>query len=215
MAVRAASLLVLAVLVAGCSENGTKQAPQSRDAAFEQMVADAREDAVEAGASDAQLEDLDRALAAGGISYEDARAAVERAVACMNDAGLKAELVVSEVVPGLLMPGYNVSPSTGPVEDLDDIEALMSVADPCDQRENLYTSVIYQMQPSTQNARYEYFEKQRPVIVACLNENGVATEEEQTADELARAASDLVFRSLESGSENPVNCLAQAGIDGW
>ena len=201
-------LLALALMISGCSDGEAAPPPQQSDVPFEEMVAKARADAVEAGASDAQLADLDRALADGGISFEDAHAAVERAVECMHDVGVTAAIVESESTPGLRIPNYSVYSAE------DDMDATAKLTDPCDMRENYYTSYLYQVQPSSQKIRDDYFEERRPVLVACLDKNGVATDDEQTADELVRAAIELFIQSAESGAEEPTNCLAQAGING-
>lgn len=205
---RALVLVALAVVIGGCSQGGATPPAQQSDIPFEEMVAKARADAVEAGASDAQLADLDRALADGGISFEDAHAAVERAVACMNDVGVTAAIVESERVPGLRIPGYSVYTSE------DNFEAMMNLTDPCDKRENYYTSYLYQSQPSSQRLREQNIENHRPELVACLNRNGVTTDESQTPDELVRAAIDLIAQSFEAGAEEPIDCLYEAGING-
>lgn len=177
-------LVATAALVAGCTA-------EPEDAGAPSEASDVLEAARQGGAGDAQIAVLEEAVETQEVTLDSARQAARNAVQCMSDNGLDASYVEETTSSGVVIPGYQAS---GPE---DQIAA-------CDTEHAYWVSQLYQIQPSSVQTLEDYADQQEPVLRACLEEAGVATDPEATGSELAsRAAVDAP------------DCLADAGIDGW
>ncbi|GEM_PF-1188287 len=195
-------LLVCAVLLgaAACSTAPDDASPSTDPNA---VFADVLAEAEEAGASDEQLATLREAVEKRTVPIEAAREAARRTVVCMQEAGLDAQYDEQQVSHGLAIPGYAVQTGTDGDEDIDAQIAA------CDDKEYIYVSRAYQLQPSSLESAEKFVEQRAPVIQACLEDNGVKTDPNATGHELAELASQTM---RDTGS---VNCLAEAGIEAW
>lgn len=196
----AAGMVVAFALCAGCAGQASEE--NVPGGPFAEALAEARE----GGAGPEQLADLEAAAQAQGVSIEMARDAARRAVGCMTEAGLSAAYVESTTNSGLVIPGYRVEVaemSTGQSDEDAQIAA-------CDVREAYWINQLHQTQPTSVEMNEEYANQQEPVLRACLERNGIATEAEAVGADLANQALE-VFRD----SDGDINCLAEAGITSW
>jgi hypothetical protein len=203
--VRVPALLVLGgtlvLAVSGCGTPEPAPGP-SNFAEYAQAVLD---DARASGASEAQLAILERAVATGEISFEDASVANDATIECLVDAGFTVSAQVDETVPGFPVPGFTAGRPTSMTEDQGDA-SLSS----CESRENFFVNMMYQTQPAADEAKWANFERVKTEFIACLQDAGLSVPGDATNDELVDLALDLAF---DESSPNPVNCLHEVGID--
>lgn len=195
------------ILFSGCSQPETVPTPVL--SSWAQQLVQIRDDAASHGASEDQLKDIDDAIASASVSFEVARTAVERAVECMVESGIAAEVTVQTTNGGYDIPVYV---ATSPTES--DAERDQVVIDTCDHREQYYTSMAYQLQPAADESRNALIDERLPALIACLEHHGRDLDPNASRDELVRAALDYLTEQLEAGANPPVNCLQEAGIDG-
>lgn len=160
---------------------------------FNEALANARE----GGASAQQLAELEDAEILGEIDLETARAATRRTVKCIQDSGYSAEYADAEVNGGRIVPSFSVE-TDGEVQ-----------AQSCEARESYWVLNLFATQASALEADRAYFEQQRPILLACMEENGIDV-----------AADDDIYALLEQALQERMaggsfNCLRQAGIDGF
>jgi len=202
--------VLLAVIVAGCaggtSDGPTVAAPES----FRSKVIEIRSDAAQAGASDAQLAELDAAIAAEKVTLETATEAANRAADCMSAAGIPAEVRIDTAASGYRTPLYV---ATLPPEM--DEDTAMALVDGCDRREQYFVSLAYQTQPTAKDAESALVEERTPNLIECLQDHGREVRADATQDELVRLALAYLEEQFDSGvaPELVIDCLAIAGID--
>lgn len=184
---------------AGCTET------TSPTAATDDVFAEALAEAHEGGASDAQVAALQEAAKAGSVTIEAAREAARRTVTCMSDAGLDAQYSENTLGDGLVIPGYLVASP----EDADSA-AVDAAVDDCTTRESLWLTRVFQLQPSSIQQRDDFANQQEPVLRACLEGHGIATDPDADGVDLANQAAEAFG---DSGGQ--VDCLQEAGIDAW
>jgi len=197
-----ASAFVVALLVSACSADGPEATAGDSQGAeqFAQAVSQARAEAVDADASEDQLAQLEDAARDGRVSTEAEREALRRTVACLGDAGYKAE-ILEDVVDGgwKWLHLTSESDSNGGV-----------VIDKCLQREAYWLDYLYQTQPAAVEMKNRYLKKQLPIVVACLGREGVdVPADEDISVTLGRAL------TLSQSAPGAVNCLDEAAINGF
>ena len=192
--------IAVLTLSAGCAE-----ASSPPTAATEDVFAGALAEAQEGGAGDAQLAALEVAGQEGGVTIEAAREAARRTVSCMSGVGLDAEYSENTLGDGLVIPGYLVASS----ESEDSAEADAKIDD-CVTRESLWLNKVFQLQASSIEQKEDFANQQEPVLRACLEGHGMATDPDDDGVDLANRAADAV-----RDSSGAVDCLHEAGIDTW
>lgn len=199
----------LACLVVGIAvltlSVGCTQAPSPSTATTDDAFAEALAEAQDGGASEAQLAALQEAAQAGSVTIEAAREAARRAVTCMDGAGLDAQYSETTLGDGLVVPGYLVASS----EDEDSAATDVAIDD-CVTREALWINKVFQLQPSSIQRKEDFANEQEPVLRACLEEHGIATDPDADGVGLANQAADA---RRDSGGD--VDCLHAAGINTW
>ena len=156
-------------------------------------------DATNGGASDTQLEILNRSLAADSVAFEDARDSAMAAVECMNNAGLEATYQEDHQDSGLVVPGYTAHVG---LEDDGTNETIMAT---CDNQEAFWVNLLFQTQPSSVAYEDARIEELAPAFRECFDHYGVATDADATGQELQRLAIDEY-----ADSDGAVDCLKVA-----
>lgn len=196
------STCALLLVVTGCSADAPAPAGPSN---FAEFASSELADAQAAGASEEQLAILERAVATGAISFEDASAANDATIACLLDAGFTVNTQTSNDIPGFPVPGFIAGRPTTMTQDHAD-----SVLGACETRESIWVNMMYQTQPSADEAKWANFERVKPQFIACLEDAGLTVPADATNDELVQWALDLAF---DDSLANPVNCLHENGIN--
>lgn len=172
---------------------------------FDQEIARVIEEATEQGASAAQLAELEQAAAAGEVDLDTARAATRRTVECIVGQGFDAVYAEQAAASGVTTPGFTLS-----ADSEEDAYAASDAAEACETRESLWVSMMFSMQPSSLSAQEEYLRQQLPIVIACLEDEGIAASEDDALfDTLNKAV------SLISSSEGQINCLEEADISSF
>ena len=133
------------------------------------------------------------------MSLESARSATRRTVECITSAGAFAEYDEDTVNGGRVVPGYYWETSA------------QVVSDECERRESYWVNYLYQTQGSSLQADAKYFEQQRPILLSCLQDNGLKPDPNGDIYDLLRMAGELQA----SGTGTSANCLEQAKIDSF
>jgi hypothetical protein len=203
MKTRLARALIVATLVAASSNLGGCSADPTvgpgGEGSFAQMVSQAITDATEGGASQDQIAILEQAKDTGSISLEDDRRAARAAILCLTQNGTDAEYSESTSNAGVAIPGYVVTVD-GAVKP--------TAPAPCETKEFYWVNMVYQLQPSSQEATDANVEKRLPILRTCLIENGANVDESTTKAELLHAAVQLL-----KDTNGDVDCARTAGID--
>lgn len=158
------------------------------------------------GASDLQVDALERAVASGKASFEDAAAAARRTIDCLI--GIGATATYSEDVRNndYPVPGYVI----GGVDD-----AQAAAVETCERDESYWINYLYQAQPAARESVEREFNAARPVLIACLNRNNVTPEADATNEDLLYAALRLWEDTMAVNPDAPVHCLDEAGVTGY
>lgn len=196
-----ASTCALLLTLAGCSADSPAPGPSN----FAEYATSVLADAEASGASQAQLAILERAVATGEITFEDAAAANDATIACLLDAGFAVTKHTYNEVPGFPVPGFAAG---RPLEMTE--EQGHAVLGACEARENFWVNMMYQTQPSADEAKWANFERVKPQFVACLEGAGLTVPLDASNDDLVALALDLAF---DDSLANPVNCLHEVGIN--
>lgn len=195
-----ASILVtiVALGIGGGTAHGDSTASGAGPAS---SLAAALSEAEEAGAADAQIAALRDAVSEGAVTIDLVREAARRAVTCMTERGIEAQVTGSTLSHGLVLPGYTADPRGD--------AAAGAQVERCDSREHFWVGKAYQLQPSSVEAMERHVESRAPAIRACLEEHGVPTEGVRSGSALADLASRAMHDSI------GVGCLAEAGVNAW
>jgi len=172
------------------------------------------------GVSPDQLAVLDRAEAAGGLSYEDYAAAIDATLQCMNDAGINvigptaddtwgyprltyiAQTGIMDVTSGSADDGeYEEHVSASP--EAHDVDPRTRVADTCRERNSMYVEYAYDSQPSTIQAYDAVLATKRKAVAACGHEVGIDPDPSLPIREFLMEFTD---------SDEGRNCLQEAEI---
>ena len=197
-----ALLVGLVLALTGCGRDDAAESANSMD----ERIAAAIEDAEANGASAQQLDLLRDAKQKGLVSFDDARSASLAAVACMAEAGVDAEHFERDDGTGVIIPTFIASLAGG------NQDAIGAVIDACSRQEEAWVSKMYQLQPSTQNARNENLKRALPQIRKCLSEHGVAVDDDASPDEVAQASAQLSLDTTTEAGVPGVDCLVEAGV---
>jgi hypothetical protein len=135
-----ASAFVVVLMVSACSAGGPEVTAGDAQGKgpFLQAVSQARAEAVKADASEDQLAQLDDAARDGRVSAEAERQALRRTVACLGDAGYKAEIMEDVIDGGWNWPHLRVA-GNGSAD---------AVIEKCSQHESYWLDYLYQTQPA-------------------------------------------------------------------
>ncbi|WP_062079208.1 hypothetical protein [Demequina globuliformis] len=190
---------VTTIALVGCttSPEATPHA-ESSDEGFAAIVESAVRDAVDSGASPAQLALLEDAREAGEVTYEAAARARDATVACLTELGLDARAEDHENEWGYVLPFWSVAAdSSAPV-------------DTCENQESMWISQVYQTQPAALSARDVWIQERSPQLRACLSEQGVDLDPDTTVAELLSATSDLW-----NETEGSIDCAGEIGLHSY
>lgn len=148
-------------------------------------------------ASEEQLAILDD----GEVTFEEYEAAINRSLACMEDAGIGVQGPHRVDERGFTELRYSHSASSpGRTED-----ETLAVSDACLEEHSMVVEMMYQSSPSAVEAQDEQFEQIRGALVQCLEDNGIDVDPDASRDELTTAAVHLLV-------EDGTDCLTEAGI---
>lgn len=180
----------------------------SRGGSFAEQVARARVQALQEGASDAQLALLDRAEEEGAVSLAIARAALEGFFACLQDAGIGYTDLGTASYGEFPRQLYTVS--DGPSG-----EASLR----CYEQEFASIDGLYQTQPATLADIARQVMLRKDDIIVCLREAGISIEDDPTYDELHAALYLGIFgvprgaRGGDAPAGESVDCYSPVGLD--
>lgn len=198
----AGALLVLVILVTGSGCSAPAPDALASTGPFELIL----ESGIEEGADDTQLEILRAANAAGEVTFEQLRAAVDSTFSCFDNAGIAYSSNVAEgAIPNLT---YSFASPDGDSQ----------IADSCIRLHSMYVEWAYQTQPAAQELVDAAFEAKRDEIVTCLQGLGLAVAADASVDEIKAAASYTVEEWENTWKDAPVSpddCVANAGILNW
>lgn len=198
--VASAFLMGVAAMAAGCSA----AAPETTAAPgpFHVVIEEARQ----GGADSNQLEILLAADAAGEVTFDQLRLAVDATFDCMDDAGID----------------YSETVTEGPLPQLSyafaSADGSSALADDCINTHSMYVEWAYQTQPIAQELIDAAFEARRGEIIPCLRALGLALADGASVDEVKSAAS-FTAEEWEStwkdAPRTPHDCVIEAGILSW
>lgn len=163
--------------------------------------ASAIEEARASGADDTQIALLDRTGRAGEITLDDLREAVEGTFKCLDAAGISYREYLEVEAWGQSVLRYDMSVPAGR-----DVEAAVMVADECALRYSTYVERLYVSQPVAVAMQDEYRNNVvRPHLMKCLDEHGIAYDDEATVGELSDTA--LYASAGEDGNQELKLCV--------
>jgi hypothetical protein len=204
---RLAALLAVASAATACASRATESV-SGPDPHLEYALEIALTDG---DASPEQLAALEAAVASGSITFEDYQAAIESALACMNDAGLITDGPYPDDSWGFPRLSYavltgdlqhsveegeddTVSPSAAsraeqssePLGsgDSDGTSPKERLAQDCRDRHSAFLELAYSEQPSSLQAQDEYLESRRAGILTCADGAGIALDRDLPIREL-------------------------------
>lgn len=195
-------LLVCGVaLLSGCGESSTSQTqPTTNVQVIDRQISDARQDH---RVLNNQLEILQRARDAGGVTRADVDAAFAQHLSCLDAAGVAYNVVEDEWVPGsgLSMPGVTLhvgDPNSTREVDIDDA---------CMFANDAYVEAAYYNQPAAREAEDKVWGGQ--AMRACLKDRGYTVDDSMTADDIRN----LVQQDESSHWQDPgfASCLSAIG----
>lgn len=209
-AVSGVMVLGVAIALAGCSgadtaspSSGPPPSPSASSSSRAQRLerpdpmVEAQQGAAQAGAGPEQI----AVLADGVVTYDEYEQSLERAFACMRDAGSTVNVSAPKQLNGV-----TVLPFTFSAAD----DAQRDAADACFLRHAEFVDTYWQVGSPDAVA----FEERRsaallPALRECLDEHGVDWAEDETFE-------DLVSKSVTKPSD-PVqfNCMAEIGYMKW
>jgi len=188
--VRAFVALMGCLLASGCAggtaspSGGVGDDPTS----FADQVKVAIEQAEAGGASDDQLSILREAQDEGVLTFEQAHSAALATLDCYIEGGGSGRYYENVEDSGLVVPMYMAL-----AKDDATLTRLEPLMDACGTREGFWVNKLYQLQPVSQETRDAYLRKQGPVIRACLEDHGYATDPSATPEELVQQAMKVDF----------------------
>ncbi len=186
-------------MLAGCSRDVGRETDLERD--FDETTRQAVEEAIAAGASEAQIAILERAATDGGVTFEDAKIAATAAMSCMADQGVTATYQEMALPNGVTIPAYVVNSEKSDGTDATD------AMDQCERAESFWVNMLFQVQPTSVEANLAFIDKQAPVIRKCLEDAGYDTDPGATGMELVLQSTDV---AQQTGLR--VDCLGDAGV---
>jgi hypothetical protein len=196
----------VAVSLAGCT--GEPSASPTSDP-FAYAVSSMLIRAESGGASEAQLEILRQAQAAGVLEFEPYESTIDATFECFREQGIDYQSNGTSSSRGFPEIIYVVAgPEAGPLPE----------ATACENEHSAFVAELYQVQPASAEASEKQFIAALPVLIPCLREAGLLPATgEPTVDEVHDAIW-AGFDSIEDGSApegfHPTTCIDLAGITG-
>ncbi len=191
---RLAALAATALLaLAGCS--GGDAAPEPATTVDPRLL----ESAQEGGASEEQL----AVLQSGQVTFEQYQGSVNKAIACMREAGI--EVIGDNVTQPRGFPEISYSfanDSAGRTSD-----QTIAIADECMATHSMFVEQAYQTSPGSLEQQEAAFAPYRDPITQCVRENGGEVPQDATAGDILVAAAQLEATS-------GVDCATQSGYGG-
>jgi hypothetical protein len=207
------------VIIAGCSADptATPEPSSATELSFHESVLQARAEAEEQGADEAQLAILDEALTSDEIRFEDAQQALTAYGECLEGAGLALEGVQVIDDGGFKRFDYSVSLGTD--------DAMLAVADACYLKTFNWVDMLYQTQPAATEADDAEFSAALPELIVCLKAGGVPVDDDSPADEVKQAMSSFMRERMPQADDpdaevDPAyqvvpDCLLSVGLNGF
>lgn len=164
-----------------------------------QVLAQARDN----GASAAQIALLEEAAAQGEVTLEIARQARRNLQDCAATAGVDIQF-------------HEVTRPDGWVEwvtEFPDVEGrdVQQVVKDCEDRESGLIVSVYSSQPSAVTAKEDYLNDQKPVLIACLEQQGLTPDPALDGMTIARSVMEVDDQSMREGG---LQCLLELGLHG-
>lgn len=193
---------------------GTESDPQ-RAEAFREEAELMRESAAEEGASDAQLAIIDAAIEDGLMSMERLLEARDAYAQCLEATGFSLIDMGVEVNGGVAYPMYATQVSSG--DSPEDSTAADNLERACMDQHFMFVDMLYQTQPIAAEASDVAFARALPQIIPCMQEAGVAVDDDATVDEVQTLLMEQMRAMSEDAGALPAafDCAADAGITSW
>ena len=196
--------------------SGVEKDPE-RASAFREEAQSIRESAVEDGASDAQLAIIDAAAEDGLMSMERLLEARDAYAECLDSIGFTLIDMGVQMNGGVAYPAYSTQTSAG--YDPDSSTAEDNLESTCMEQHFMSVDRLYQSQPLAVQAHDADFTRALPEIIPCLQDEGLAVDDEATVDEVKAVLMESLREASESGQSGgpPVglDCAHEASIDSW
>lgn len=180
--------LVLTIGVASCAASHTETAPA--------LDVDLVSQAQAGGAGAAQLAILKKQP----VGFRDYRAAVERSLTCIREAGI--DVVGDKVsnVSGYPLLDYSFAGSSPGRSD----KETLALADKCVAENSKWVEEAYQTSPAVLEAVEAHFEPYREPITACLEKLGVHVDGNASRRE-------ILVKASEMADSKGVDCIDKSG----
>lgn len=198
----AATALVAAMVIAGCSQ----QSAETIDT-FQQQVDEAIALAQRAESSDSQINALETAKKQGAVTLELARQQTHAAIDCMAAAGVVADYDERTKPGGLIVPVYFAEISSDSPAGDDGVSQDEHVAEQCDSDESFYVNKLYLTQPASVESQQAEIESRAPEIRRCLESAGYSLDSEATGADLDQQALEVY-----ADTEGRVDCVVGSGL---
>lgn len=186
--VRIAALVwSLSFMATGCTpaEPGATRNTDVGAVVFSEQV----ETAIAAGASEAQLDILRDALAAGDLTLDQVNVAVEATFRCFDDNGIGHSSLKPLTYQGLDRVTYTFLDIPGL-----DPEVSLRIADDCIYSESFFVEELYVAQPRSREIYDHYFtENIRVPLIVCLRSIGIPVDDNVSNDEVWQTATDKLI----------------------
>lgn len=132
---------------------------------------------------------------AGELTYGDVMLALDNTFACFDDVGVLWGLLGIDSSRGFPMPSYY----WGGGMDKEEAERLSLLGGRCLKENSYYVELLYQIQPSSVEAEASNFEERKPMVLACLEEQGLILPPDATQKEIEEAVSSVLTSSGDQG----------------
>jgi hypothetical protein len=192
----------IVVALAGCAGGGGD--PASPAPVFAQAIEEARA----GGASQAQIDLLERLAEKGSVELDDVREALAGTYECLDAAGIShsEEVVVDDAGVEIVRIDMR-QPITR------DVDAGIAVADACIEQHSMYVQDLYVQQPSVVEIHDKHYATVvTPAFLECYEKFGLTPEEDRTDQERWSDAYDVIFASpgVRPGDPTLEGCLYEA-----
>ncbi len=162
---------IFVVALTGCAESGGD--PASSAPVFAHAIEEARA----GGASQAQIDLLERLAKKGAVELDDVREALAGTYECLDDAGISHSEVIQENRGGFPMITYAMSQTA----DMD-VDTAMRLSDQCAITHSAFVEQLYATQPQAVAAEEAYIEDLIvPRLDACNERWGMPPDTELSA----------------------------------
>jgi hypothetical protein len=194
--------VIMTVALTGCSGGGGD--PASSAPVFAHAIEEARA----GGASQAQIDLLERLAKKGAVELDDVREALAGTYECLDAAGISHSEVIQENRGGFPMITYTMSQTA----DMD-VDTAMRLSDQCALTHSAFVEQLYATQPQAVAAEEAYIEDVIvPRLDACNERWGMPTDTELSAvqrwDEAIRLVNDQ--QGVRPGDPSYAGCVYEA-----